>query len=108
MLFRRSVPNPEVLVSETDIEAALAHLRLVAPGPPSPLTWDRERFLTQLRGTVGPRPNPGDYIPVAPGVFAVIEKLGLDKPLWDDSDPRLVVWLYIRSCRTDRDRMITL
>lgn len=51
MMFCRS--TPDVVVRETDIESASEHLRRVEPGPPSPLTWDRKRFLIQLRGTVG-------------------------------------------------------
>lgn len=100
----------EVVVSETDIEAALDHLRTLPYRAVRPVTWDRQHLLNQLCEAIGQRPKIDRCHSVAPGVFAIVKPFGVDlvsqgEP---DSDGRLQVWLLIRPCGTDPSRITRL
>lgn len=98
----------EVVVSETNIEAALDHLRALPYRPSLPVSWDRQRFLGQLRETIGQRPKFNQCCGVAPGVFAIAKPFGVDLVSHGEPDGRLQVWLLIRPCGADPTRITRL
>jgi hypothetical protein len=98
----------EVVVSETDIEAALDHLRALPYRPLLPVSWDRQRFLGRLREAIGQRPKFDQCHGVAPGVFAIVKPFGVDLFSQGEPDGRLQVWLLIRPCGTDPTRITRL
>lgn len=99
----------EVVVSETDIEAALDHLRALPYRPSLPVSWeDRQRLLNQLREAIGQRPKFDQCHGVAPGVFAIVKPFGVDLVSQGEPDGRLQVWLLIRPCGTDPTRITRL
>lgn len=100
----------EVVVSETDIEAALDHLRTLPYRAVRPVAWDRQHLLNQLCEALGQRPKFDQCHGVAPGVFAIVKPFGVNlvsqgEP---DGDGRLQVWLLIRPCGTDPTRITRL
>lgn len=97
----------EVVVSETDIEAALTHLKTLTYRASLPLSWDRQRLLNQLREAIGQRPKIDQCHGVAPGVFAIVKPFGVDL-VSHEPDERLQVWLLIRPCGTDPTRITGL
>lgn len=98
----------KLVVSETDIEAALAHLRALPYQTPLPLSWDRQHLLELLRETIGDKPKINECHDVAPGVFAIIKPFGIDLVSRGEPDGRLQAWLLIRSNGTDPTRVTTL
>jgi hypothetical protein len=98
----------EVVVSETDIQVALDHLRILPHRPSLPVSWDRQRFLHQLREAIGQRPKIDQCHDVAPGVFAIVKPFGIDLVSRGEPDGRLQVWLLIRPCGTDPTRITKL
>jgi hypothetical protein len=56
---RKSLQAPELVISETDIEAALTLLRTLPYRQDMPYQWDRNRFLTFVREAVGKNPRYG-------------------------------------------------
>ncbi|HHU2837208.1 hypothetical protein VCX83_19520 [Aeromonas caviae] len=98
----------EMVVSETDIEAALDHLRTLPYRAALPVAWDRQRLLNQLREAIGQRPKIDQCHGVAPGVFAIVKPFGVDLVAHGEPDGRLQVWLLIRPCGTDPSRITRL
>lgn len=98
----------EVVVSETDIEAALSHLRSMPHRAPMPLSWDRVRLLSRLREAIGQHPSPDQYYSIGPGLFAVVMPFGVDLASYGEPDGRLQIWLLIRPFGTDPTRTTTL
>lgn len=98
----------EVVVSDTDIEAAFDHLRTLPYRTSLPVSWDRQRLLNQLRKTLGQRPKINQCHGVAPGVFAIIKPFGVDLVSHGEPDGRLQVWLLIQPCGTDPTRITRL
>jgi hypothetical protein len=98
----------EVVVSDTDIDAALDHLRTLPHRPSLPVSWDRQRLLNQLRDAIGQRPKIDKCHGVAPGVFAIVKPFGVDLVSRGEPDGRLQVWLLIRPCGTDPSRIARL
>ncbi|MGE4781559.1 hypothetical protein [Yersinia enterocolitica] len=98
----------KLVVSETDIDTALAHLRALAYGTPFPMSWDRQHLLNLLHETIGNRPQINKCHDVAPGVFAIIKPFGADLVSRGEPDGRLQVLLLIRSSGTDPTRITTL
>lgn len=90
----------EIVVSEPDLEAALSHLRKLPYRTSMPLSWDRKRFMDQLKAALGARPKPGQCVSVAPGVFAIVKPFGVDLTECEP-DGRLQAWLAIRAVSTD-------
>lgn len=70
MLFGK---RPSVVISEPDIQVALAHLRQLPHRKGLPQAWDRQHFLSLLKQAVGSRPKVGEAIAVAPGIFGIIK-----------------------------------
>lgn len=105
-MFKQS----EIVVSEPDIEAALAHLRGLPHRHSLPEKWDRQHFLTLLREAVSKRPKIGQCLDIAPGVYGIIKPFGVDLAGQRDPDftGRLQVWLAIRSQGTDPERIVVL
>jgi hypothetical protein len=95
----------QLVISETDIEAALNHLRNLPYSAALPEAWHRKRLLDQLREAIGKRPKLDQCYGVAPGVFAIIKPFGVDLASYYEPDERLQVWLLIRPCYTDLNRI---
>lgn len=98
----------KLVVSETDIDASLAHLRALPYRPQIPMSWDRQHLLDLLCESIGNRPKIDKYYDVAPGIFAIIKPFGIDLVSHDKPDGRLQVWLLVRSVGTDPTRVTTL
>jgi hypothetical protein len=101
----------EVVISETDIEAALDHLRTLPYRTARPVAWDRKHLLNLLGGAIGDRPKVDQCHNIAPGVFAMVKPFGVDLASQDEpdgGDGRLQVWLLIRSGGTDPSRITAL
>ncbi|ECH2288234.1 hypothetical protein [Enterobacter cancerogenus] len=105
MFIRR---KQEIVVSETDIEAALSHLRSLPYRDLMPVSWDRLRLLSQLNEAIGRNPKIDEYHGIAPGLFAIIKPFGVDLMSHGEPDGRLQVWLLIRPCGTDPTRVVSL
>lgn len=102
------IRKQKLVVSETDIEAALAHLRMLPYRAAAPMSWDRQHFFNLLREAMHGKPKINEYYSVAPGVFAIIKPFGVDLVSSGEPDGRLQVWLLIRSSGTDPTRVTTL
>lgn len=98
----------EVMVSETDIEVALNHLRSLPYRASLPISWDRLRLLSQLNEAIGLHPKIDKCYGVAPGLFGIVKPFGVDLVSQDAPDGRLQVWLLIRPCGTDPTRVVNL
>jgi hypothetical protein len=99
---------PIIVVSEPDIQAALAHLRQQPHRKGLPQAWDRQHFISLLKQAVGNRPKADQAFAVAPGVFGIIKPFGVDLVGQLEPDGRLQVWLAVRSVGTDPDRVTEL
>ncbi|TWY25641.1 hypothetical protein FR965_25860 [Serratia marcescens] len=98
----------KLVVSETDIDAALSHLRALPYRPQIPMSWDRQQLLDLLCEAIGNRPKINECHNIAPGVFAIIQPFGIDLLSCGEPDGRLQVWLLVRSAGTDPTRLTTL
>ncbi len=99
---------PQIVITEPDIEAALAHLRSMPFAPESPVAWDRKEFLDSLMSDVA-HAKSGDCIKVAPGIWAIIHYFGADMlRRSDEFDRRLQVFLVIRGWGTDPSKVTVL
>lgn len=97
--------QPRLVVSESEIEEALGHLRSLPYRNSLPRVWDRQRLLGLIREVAGENPKVNQLLEVAPGVFGVIKPFGVDLAGCRDHDGRLQVWLAIRRAGTDPDRV---
>lgn len=68
----------DVVISETDIEQALIHLRTLSHRASLPECWDRQLLLNQLRNAIGNFTNEDICHAIAPGLFAIIKPYGTD------------------------------
>jgi hypothetical protein len=93
---------PEVVVGESDVDAALAHLRRLPYRKNQPLPWDRKWLIALVRETVGRRPRLGQCFDIAPGVFGIVKPLAYDgtRAAVSDMDLRLQVVLAVRRSST--------
>ncbi|ABO92408.1 hypothetical protein ASA_P4G108 (plasmid) [Aeromonas salmonicida subsp. salmonicida A449] len=108
MLSRRK--PQELVVSESDITAALAHLKTQPYRTSLPKLWDRQRLLNRVREVVGPRPERDKCYQVGARLYAIIQPFAVDlisDGQYDD-DGRLQVCLLIRPCGTDPTRVTIL
>jgi hypothetical protein len=104
-MFSSATPPP-LVVSETDIEAALTHLQSLLYRNVMPDAWERKHLLNMLSEAIGKNPKVGQCVNVAPGVFGIIKPFGVDLLRTESSpDGRLQVWLAIRQCGTDLTRI---
>jgi hypothetical protein len=104
------IPRPILLISETDIEAALGHLRDLPHAGNLPWSWHRKRLLDAIRDALPPYPLIGGMVQVAHGVFASVQPFGWDMTDSQDHDntDRMQVVLAIRSHETDPKRMVVV
>ncbi|AXA80688.1 hypothetical protein CE206_29415 (plasmid) [Achromobacter xylosoxidans] len=65
-LFNRS--QQEIVINESEIEAALAHLRALPFRANMPLSWDRNRLLMQLRESIDDSSDLDRLFAVGPGL----------------------------------------
>lgn len=105
--------SPAIVVSETDVEAALEHLRnLPSSGAGAlPTTGGRQHLLNLIREALGPSPKLNDFVGIAPGVWALVKPFAVDVARHGRDSPnedRLQVWLLIRPARTDVHRIVEL
>jgi len=105
-MFNRS--KQEVVVSEADIGTALDHLRTLPYRKAWPASWERQHLLNQLHEAIGRHPKINQCYDVAPGVFAIVKPFGVDLVSSGEFDGRLQVWLLIRPCGTDPNRLTRL
>lgn len=69
----------EFVISESDIEAAVEHLRLpYSITAQMPQEWSRKRFLDTLTSALRENPNPKHALPVDPCVWILIQPFGVD------------------------------
>jgi hypothetical protein len=100
----------QFVISEPDIEAAVAHLRelLYSASSSMPSQWSRKRFLDTLTATLRANPKVKGALSVAPGVWALVQPFGVDLAGSLASDERRQVWVLLRSVGTDPARVEAL
>ena len=98
--------SSNLVISEPDIEAALAHLRNLGQSP-LPENWQREHLLKRIHDALKSGLKPEHYVGVAPGIFAIIKPFGVDLIGLND-ETRLQVWLLVRPNGTDPSRITNL
>lgn len=98
----------DVVISETDIEQALKHLKTLSGRATLPESWDRQRLLNRLRDAIGHSASVDAIHAIAPGLFAIIKPFGTDLALTAEPEHGLQVWLLIRPCGTDPTRIISI
>jgi hypothetical protein len=101
----------QFVISEPDIEAAVAHLRALplATSASMPREWSRKLFLDRLSATLQANPRAKGALPIAPGVWALLQPYGIDlagSPAINDR--QLQVWVLLRSVWTDPGRVVPL
>ncbi|MCU6501945.1 hypothetical protein LPN04_29555 [Rugamonas sp. A1-17] len=101
----------QIVISEPDIATAVAHLKALPYSATAamPVEWSRKRFLDTLAAALKANPKAQGSLPVAPGVWALVQPFGVDLA-GDafDRDARRQVWILLRSVTTDPGRVETL
>lgn len=95
----------QILISEPDIEAAVAYLRELPQSATAstPVDWSRKRFLDTLTATVVANPKAKGALSVASGVWGIAQPFGVDLTGTSfDYDERRQVWILFRSLGRDR------
>lgn len=101
----------QIVISEPDISAAVPHLKALpfSATASMPVEWSRKRFLDTLAATLKANPKAKGSLPVAPGVWAMVQPFGIDLVGTEfDQDERRQVWVLLRSLGTDPGRVETL
>ena len=101
----------QIVISEPDVVAAVAHLRVLPYSATAsmPVEWSRKRFLDTLAATLKANPKANGTLQVAPGVWALVQPFGVDLAGTEfDRDERRQVWVLLRSVGTDPGRIETL
>lgn len=101
----------QIVISEPDIAAAVAHLRVLpfSATASMPVEWSRKRFLDTLTATLKANPKAKGALPIAPGVWALVQPFGVDLVgTAFDQDERRQVWVLLRSVGTDPGSVETL
>ncbi|MCY0852530.1 hypothetical protein [Cupriavidus sp. D39] len=75
-IFRK--PHLALVVSEPDLDTALAHLRSLPYQNASPVAWERQRLIQQIREAIGADRHVNGLYGIAPGVFAIVKPFGID------------------------------
>lgn len=98
-----------VVVLESDLDAALAHLRGLPFGITGslPAAWGRRRR-ERIGEALGPRPRCDALAVVAPGVWALVRPFGVDVTGANNRDKRLQARLLIRPSPFGATRLIKL
>jgi hypothetical protein len=94
----------QIFMSEPDIKAAVAHLRALPYSATAamPVEWSRKRFLDTLAATLRANPRTKGALPVAPGVWMLVQPFGVDlagTPF--DQGKRQQVWVLLHAVGTD-------
>lgn len=98
----------DLVISETDVQSAMDHLRGLPFRPATPAAWDRKRLLDQIKAVTA-KAKVGDCFDVAPGVYAIIKPFGIDLLRGEGgADECLQVWLCVRGWGTDPERVTSL
>jgi hypothetical protein len=105
-MFRKA--KPTIVVSEPDLQAALAHLRSLPFRADAPVSWDRKYVLDLIREAAGNAPKVGDFVQVGPGVYGIVKPFGVDLAGGPHGEGRLQVWIAIRSVGTDPTNVVEL
>lgn len=105
-MFRKT--RPTLVVSEPDLQAALAHLRSLPFRANAPASWDRKYVLDLIREAAGSAPKVGDCVQVGPGVYGIVKPFGVDLAGGAAGERRLQVWIAIRSAGTDPANVVEL
>ena len=100
--------KPTVVISEPDLQAALAHLRALPLRPNRPIAWDRQYVLGLIRETMPKVLKVGDCIDIGPGVYGIIKPFGVDLAGGPPAENRLQVWIALRSVGTDPNSVTEL
>lgn len=98
----------QIIISEPDIAAAVTHLRALPHSATAamPAEWSRKRFLDTLTATLRANPKAKGALPVAPGVWALVQPFGVDLAGTEyDRDDRRQVWVLLRAVGTDPSRV---
>lgn len=108
MLSKRK--PPELVICESDIDAALEHLQSLPYRRQQPRSWDRQHLLNRIREVIGKRPEGDKYYRVGARLYAIIQPFGIDSMLSDqnDSNGQLQVCLLIKTGGTDPSRVTIL
>jgi hypothetical protein len=100
--------KPTVVVSEPDLQAALAHLRSLPYRANAPASWDRKHVLDVIREATGSAPKIGDCVQVGPGVYGIVKPFGIDLVGGPYAEGRLQILIAIRSAGTDPENVVEL
>lgn len=100
--FEMTAVNSELVVSETDVSAAVTHIKSLPYSALSqlPLTWGAQQFLVWLRDALPKKLKVGDSFQIGSGVYGHVVPLGADF-LDFRAEGRLQIIISIRSWNTD-------
>ncbi|MDO5947867.1 hypothetical protein [Burkholderia cepacia] len=98
------------VISEPDIEAAVAHLRALPLSATAsmPVEWSRKRFLDTVTATLRANPKAKGVLAVGPGIWLLVQPFGVDLAGTFENDERRQVWILTRPYGTDPNRIETL
>ncbi len=98
-----------LVISESDIDAALAHLRSLPHSATAklPYEWGRKRLLDTIQDEIDVKNKVGDCVAIAPGVWALIKPFGVDLMMRksERTEQRHQVWLLVRPAGTDPNKI---
>ena len=98
----------DIVVSEPDVQAALAHLCSMPHRDNLPVPWERQFVLDLLREAMPDRAKVDDCFAFAPGLFGVVKPFGTDLQDRDPAESRLQVWIAVRAVGTAPDDVTIL
>jgi hypothetical protein len=97
-----------VVISEPDIQAALAHLRSLPFAPAALIPRDRHQLLTLIRDALPKELKIGETLEIGPGVYGILKPFGVDLASFPLDSGRLQVWIAVRSAGTDPASVVEL
>lgn len=100
-------PRQTVVVTGHDILSALAHLRSMPMRAPTPAAWNRQHVINLIRDAMPENPKVNDCFCFGPGLYGIIKPFGVDLAGMAD-DPRLQVWVAIRTASTSLKQVTEL
>lgn len=100
-----SVKSQTIVISEPDLQAALAHLRSLPFRPSTPLAWDRQYVLNLVREAIPAKAKVGDWMEIGPGVYGLLKPFGVDLAGAPNAEGQVQVWIAIRSAETDPNQI---
>ena len=105
--------NPGVVVSETDLNAAMNYLKnipySITKNMPEP--WSRQRLLNSIIESLKQQRSVAvdDVFEIAYNIWGIVKPIGID--IAGDSfahDHRYQIWILIRSANTDPENFIEI